>query len=159
MESLNSLNPYGLPPHRLRLRKGMPIMLLCNINGARGLANGTRLIARGVSRHVIYAKIATDSHGQPCGQERVFIPRITLIPSKDGFRMPFKLKRRQFPMRLAFAMTINKAQGQTMQRMGLFLPTHVFSHGQLYVALSRVGSARQASLLALGGKHPPALYT
>ncbi len=36
--------------------------------------------------------------------------------------MPFKLKRRQFPVRLAFAMTINKAQGQTMQRMGLFLP-------------------------------------
>jgi len=53
----------------------------------------------------------------------VFIPRITLTPSEDGFRMPFKLKRRQFPVRLAFAMTMNKAQGQTMQRMGLFLPT------------------------------------
>ena len=71
--------------------------------------------------------------------------------------MPFKLKRRQFPgnfpVRLAFAMTINKAQGQTLQRMGLFLPSQVFSHDQLYVALSRVGSAEQPTVLALQQPH------
>ena len=65
-------------------------------------------------------------------------------------QLPFKMKRRQFPVRPAFAMTINKAQGQTLQRVGLYLPTSVFSHGQLYVALSRVGSAAQATVLALG---------
>ena len=64
--------------------------------------------------------------------------------------MPFKLKRRQFPVRLAVAMTINKAQGQTLGRMGLFLPTPVFSHGQLYVALSRGGSAQRGTVLARG---------
>jgi hypothetical protein len=40
----------------------------------------------------------------------------------------------------AFAMTINKAQGQTFKRVGVYLPDSVFTHGQLYVALSRVGN-------------------
>ncbi|MGH9060520.1 MAG: DEAD/DEAH box helicase, partial [Acidimicrobiales bacterium] len=136
VEFLNSINPSGLPPHKLRLKKNMPVMLLRNLASAKEVANGTRLIVKGVLRHVIDAEIANRSH---VGR-RVFIPRITLTPSEDGFRMPFKLKRRQFPVRLAFAMTINKAQGQTLQRVGLFLPSHVFPHGQLYVALSRVGS-------------------
>ena len=41
-------------------------------------------------------------------------------------------------MRVAFA-TINKAQGQTLQRVGVYLPQPCFAHGQLYVAASRVG--------------------
>ena len=110
---------------------------------------------RGTQGHVIDAEIATGSHVG----KRVFIPRITLSPSEDGFQMPFKLKRRQFPVQLAFAMTINKAQSQTLGRMGLFLPTPVFSHGQLYVALSRVGSAQLATMLALGDMHAPAVFT
>ena len=51
--------------------------------------------------------------------------------------------RRQFPIKIAFAMTINKAQDQTLKHMGLYLPQSVFSHGQLYVALARVGSKEQ----------------
>ncbi|CAH2017522.1 unnamed protein product, partial [Acanthoscelides obtectus] len=55
-------------------------------------------------------------------------------------KLPVNLKRRQFPVRLAFAMTINKSQGQTLNSVGLFLPVTVFDHGQLYVALSRARS-------------------
>ena len=77
-----------------------------------------------------------------------FTSCITLSPSEDGQQLPVKLMRRLFPVRPAFAMTINRAQGQTLLRVGL---SHsASSHGQLYVALSRVGSAAQATVLALG---------
>ncbi|CAF2751519.1 unnamed protein product [Rotaria sp. Silwood2] len=66
---------------------------------------------------------------------RVLIPKITMT-SSDTF-LPFKLRRHQFPIRLSFAMTIKKSQGQTFQQLGLLLPQPVFSHGQPYVAFSR----------------------
>ena len=70
--------------------------------------------------------------------DTAFIPRIVLDSSDGDF--PFKLRRRQFPLQLAFAMTINKSQGQSLTYTGLDLHTPVFSHGQLYVALSQYTS-------------------
>lgn len=69
----------------------------------------------------------------------VLIPRITLDSSESDFG--FVLQRRQFPVRLAFAMTINKSQGQSVDHVGLDLENAAFSHGQLYVALSRCTAA------------------
>jgi hypothetical protein len=57
-----------------------------------------------------------------------------------GITEGLEFQRRQFPVRVAFAMTINKAQGQSFDRVGLILQREVFSHGQLYVACSRVTS-------------------
>ena len=51
------------------------------------------------------------------------------------------MQRKQFPIRLCFGMTSNKAQGQTLSRAGVYLPSEFFTHGQMYVALSRVGSS------------------
>ncbi|KAG5536158.1 hypothetical protein RHGRI_023821 [Rhododendron griersonianum] len=57
------------------------------------------------------------------------------------------MTRRQFPVRLAYAMTINKSQGQSVKIVGVDLRTPVFSHGQLYVALSRCTSGEHTSVL------------
>ena len=120
LEFLRSLRIPELPPGELKLKVGVPIILLRNLNPSEGLCNGTRLICRGFQSKVIDAEIITGSH---IGK-RVFISRITLTASDS--KLPFILNRRQFPVRLAFAMTINKSQGQTSGRVDVYLPEHVF---------------------------------
>jgi ATP-dependent DNA helicase PIF1 len=117
---------------------------LRNIDPANGLCNGTRLVVRGFQRNAIDAEIVVGQHAG----ERVFLPRIPLCPSDDDM-FPFRFKRKQFPIRLSFAMTINKAQGQTIPIVGVYLPEPVFSHGQLYVALSRATAKSNIKILAI----------
>ena len=111
-------------------------MMMRNLNPNLGLCNGTRLRIVDLKPHVIHATIMT---GERQGQD-VLIPRIVFISDANANEFPFRLRRKQFPVQLAFAMTINKAQGQTVQNLGLYLATPCFSHGQLYVAMSRVTS-------------------
>ena len=131
-EYLNKLNPNGFPRHCLNLKAGMPLMLLRNINPKEGLCNGTRLIFKEAINNKLLRCTVTGT-----GKE-VLIPRITFRPKEGDFS--FLWTRRQFPVRTSFAITINKAQGQTMKSIGIWLRNPVFSHGQLYVAVSRVGS-------------------
>lgn len=70
--------------------------------------------------------------------ERVLIPRLKLTPSDTG--LPFQLSREQFPLSWSYSMTINKAQGQRFDKVGIFLQRPCVSHGQLYVAFSRCRS-------------------
>ena len=63
--------------------------------------------------------------------------------------MPFAFRRYQFPVKLAWSITINKSQGQGFRdRLGVYLPKPVFAHGQLYVALSRAVTAANVKILA-----------
>ncbi|XP_073362018.1 uncharacterized protein [Aegilops tauschii subsp. strangulata] len=141
-EFLNGLTPNGLPPHALKLKLNCPVILLRNIDPANGQCNDTRLVVRGFERNTIDAEIVI---GQHAGR-RVFLPRIPLCPSENDMFL-FKFKRKQFPIRLSFAMTINKAQGQTIPIVGVYLPNPVFSHGQLYVPLSRATAKRNIKIL------------
>ena len=136
----------GMPPHKLTLKEGAPVMLLRNMHGARGQANGTRMLIRKIHSRVIEAEIVT---GCSIGKV-VFIPRINSNPTNS--ELPLTFRRRHFPLGPAFAMTINKAQGQTLRMAGLYLPTQSFSHGQLYVAMTRVGSRSPLRMVVKCGK-------
>ena len=139
-EYLNSLTPSGMPHHNIFLKEGAIAMLLRNINRASGLTNGVRIIIRRMHDSYLDAEVLTGSSQG----KRVFIPRMTLTPSDAD--LPFRLRRVQFPIKLAYAMTINKSQGQTFEKVGLYLNRACFGHGQLYVAFSRACSGADISV-------------
>lgn len=103
------------------------------MNVSKGLCNGTRLEIIGMHKKFLECKIITGTKSG-CIE---YLPRITLHKTDE---YPFVLSRHQFPAKLAFAMTINKSQGQTFEKIGLDLRRQVFAHGQLYVGFSRVRS-------------------
>nr|ABA93595.1 hypothetical protein LOC_Os11g28660 [Oryza sativa Japonica Group] len=124
-EFLNSINATNFPTHKLILKEGAVVMLLRNLNQSIGLCNGTRLLVTGLGDRILQCTILTGSN---IG-EIAYIPRITLSTTK--MKWPFTLQRRQFPVRVCYSMTINKSQGQTLQRVGVYLRRPVFTHGQL----------------------------
>lgn len=132
-----------MSPHELVLKKDCPVILLRNIDPANGLCNGTRLICKRFLPHLILCKIAI---GMYKGKE-VLLPRVNLRPSSSS-NYPFQFQRKQFPIKLYFAMTIIKAQGQTLSEVGIYLRQPCFSHGQLYVALSRACQACKVKVIS-----------
>ena len=140
-EFLRSQTPSGLPPSRLNLKVGAPIILLRNLYLASCECHGTRMIITQIGRRCFEARILVgEFHGQLC-----LIPRIKLTTTESD--MPYILSRRQYLIRLCFAMTVNKSQGQSLKTVGVDLRTSAFTHGQLYIALSRVASAQGVTVL------------
>ncbi|CDF39624.1 Helicase-like protein [Chondrus crispus] len=123
-EMLNTLTAgSALPDHKLKLKKGFIVMLLRNLDPATGHVNGAPYVIENMTNNLLFLHVTTGSHQG----NRLY----------DNFPIP-GFTRTQFPIRTCFALTTNKAQGQSFGgRIGLDLRDHCFSHGQLYVALSR----------------------
>jgi hypothetical protein len=138
LEFLHTLNASGLPIAELCLKLGSPIILLRNIDTKRGLCNGTRATVIRMSNWVLEIRLLSGDHAG----ENALIPRITLSPSLTGLDLAIKLNRRQFPIQLAYALTINKSQGQSVDYIGIDVRNPAFAHGQLYVAFSRATSSQ-----------------
>lgn len=123
-----------MPKHELKLKIGVVVMLTRNINQVFGLCNGTRLIVKKLFKWTVECEIITGSHAGT----RHIIPRFITTPPDNDSKWPFIFKRKQLPLQVCFAMTINKSQGQSMEKVGLYLPSDTFCHRQIYVAVSRV---------------------
>ena len=105
------------------------------------LCNGTRLVCTSITRNIIQATIVTG----PKKGITAIIPRIVLTSDTEQAGVEFD--RLQLPVRLAFSMTINKSQGQTLDKVGIYPPQPVLSHGQLYVAMSRAKRPDDVTIL------------
>ncbi|CAA7014728.1 unnamed protein product [Microthlaspi erraticum] len=98
------------------------------------------------------------------GEERTYLSADSIDPMDIAARnnpifTPDFLNSIKFPLAVAFAMTINKSQGQSLKQVGLYLPRPVFSHGQLYVALSRVTSKKGLKILIVDKEGKPQKQT
>lgn len=136
-DHLCTVHHSGVPSHTLRLKVGIVIMLTRNLDISQGLCNSSKLVVLDISQYTLRVKTLTD------GIEH-FIPRITFgFFTKQGVAV----RRVQFPVRLCFAVTIHKSQGQTLDRVLFDNRVDVFMHGCLYVALSRVREAKDIRIL------------
>jgi len=140
-EFMETLNPPSLPPSILELKIGTPLMLMRNLHPREGLCNGTRMVVTKLHQSCVQARIVGgDFDGNIHGLFRV------KLSSNEG-DFPWILTRNQFPVRPCFAITINKAQGQSLETVGIDLRRPCFSHGQLYVAYSRATDMNKLSIL------------
>jgi PIF1-like helicase len=141
VEYFNEINCGSLPLAKLELKIGYPIIVLKNLDAANGICNGSRGILTRHSNRVLKVRLLT---GENAG-ETVFIPRVANQPLEE--ENAFVFIRWQFSIRVCFAMTINKSQGQLVKFVGLDVRSPAFTHRQFYIAVSRVTSVSNIKVI------------
>src|SRR5574344_964788 len=119
-------------PSALELKVGCKIMLLINLDFNKGLINGStgtviELVKSSEDEHIL---VKFDN-----GTEQV-IPKNTFEAYRDGEVI---VSREQYPLRLAYGITIHKSQGMTLEKLVVDC-NRIFECGQVYVAMSRIKS-------------------
>ena len=146
---LSAIQKNCLAPETLRLKIGAQVMLLWNIEPLGGLANGTMGVVVGFTDEKPRVKFAN-------GREETLEKEQWTIKNGDEILA----SRSQFPLRLAWCITVHKSQGMTLDKISVFLD-RVFEPGQSYVALSRVktlgGLFIESTKIGAIRAHPDAL--
>ncbi|KIJ44624.1 hypothetical protein M422DRAFT_167885 [Sphaerobolus stellatus SS14] len=146
-----SHNPLpGLPPQTLRIKVGGIYRLMRNLSIDRGMVKNSRCVVTGIGQHLISVRML-HGHVLDLANDEVLIPRITF--STVLLTSRYTLLRKQFPLTPAYATTFNSCQGMTLDKIGIDLTRPVFSHGQLYTALSRVRHRSHARVRLGNGEH------
>ena len=141
VEYLQSISLALLLASCLQLKIGEPIILLGNLGSCEGRCNGMRMRVLGIRRNSIEVAIM----GKRFDGKVCLHPGIKLTTCEE--ELPFILQHTLFPICLCYAMTINKSQDPSLEHVGIYLYTLAFTHGQLYVVLSRVTSLNGLTLL------------
>jgi hypothetical protein len=134
-EYVASLSIKGVPPWMLHLKEGAKYMCIKNLDADRGIINGTMMRLMRIGRRFLQMKVLS---GKSEGSVEVLL-KCCFTASPEASGLPFALKRTQFPIIPAYCLSVHKAQGQSLLQLGIVFETDPFTHGQLYVALSRVG--------------------
>lgn len=131
---VDTLAMKGAPPSKLLLKKGAKYMCIRNLDPRRGIVNGTMMELISIARKFLQFRILSgkSAHSIEIMTKSVF----TITPEASG--LPFTVIRRQYPVIPAYCLSVHKAQGQTIAKLGVIFESDPFTHGQLYVALSRV---------------------
>ncbi|KAH9984950.1 hypothetical protein BJV77DRAFT_952192 [Russula vinacea] len=140
----------GVPPHLLRVKTGCICSIMRNLSVRKGLVKNARVIVTSVHRHFVQVQVISNRDGTLRAIH--YIPRI-----RFEFNPPYSswtIQRVQFPLRLAYACTFNGCVGLILDKAVLDQRTPVFTHGQLYTALSRVRSSEGCRILFNEGDGP-----
>ena len=139
---LNETNVSGIPPHVLPLKVGACIILIRSLHPKKGFCNGTRCIIVSIHDNIIEAERLYDKEAP-----HILIPHVPMV-CKETSKTIVPFRQRQYPILLAYYMTYNRAQGQSLDTVGLLLPHPAFSHGQLYVGHSCCGDPNKGYVYA-----------
>jgi hypothetical protein len=146
-EYIASLFISGIPPGILALKPKARYMISRNFDPPT-ICNGIMAELIGATRYNCTMKLLNG----PGQGKTVVLPRISFHVPSEVSGLPFNFKRRQFPMSLAYCLSVHKSQGQSLRRVGFIADTDTFSHGQVFVAMSRVGSWSQFTFFSPRGE-------
>jgi ATP-dependent DNA helicase PIF1 len=136
--------PPGLPPHSLLIKTNAVFRLLRNFSVDQQLVKNVRVLVTDVGHRIVTVKVLQHRESATHQAEQEFIlPRISF---SHQLASGHTLLRRQFPLAPAYATTMHSCQGLTYNKIGIDLTSPIFTHGQLYTALSRIRSRQDAMI-------------
>jgi len=136
----------GVPPHKLELKIGCICFATRNISYDEGILNNAVLEVVDIGKYIVKVRSLSLEQQTQKPAPVVDIPRISFHFYRG--RSGIKIIRKQFPLRLAYARSIHRVQGDNLNRVNLDLTTRPFVHGQLKVALGRVSRGSDISACA-----------